>query len=117
LAFELWSSGLIVVHCRSRYICYVISFGSFAVASRLTLYQHQYPLDMYVPLIAELEAPTARLQLFPVIVNPIIGSVTTTLVRVVFPVLLHKSIGNHISTLPVPPTAVFTSAILVELME
>jgi hypothetical protein len=54
----------------------------------LLLYQHQYPRVMvYVPLITELEAPTASVAIgFPVIVNPIIGSVTTTLVRVVFPV-------------------------------
>jgi hypothetical protein len=44
---------------------------------------------VYVPLITELEAPTASVAIgFPVIVNPIIGSVTTTLVRVVFPVLV-----------------------------
>jgi hypothetical protein len=55
-----------------------------------------------------------------VIVNPIIGSVTTTLVRVVFPVLVTAKVYVMTSpTLPVPPTAaVFTSAILgFELME
>jgi hypothetical protein len=41
---------------------------------------------VYVP-ITELEAPAKRCN-WPVIVNPIIGSVTTTLVRVVFPVLV-----------------------------
>jgi hypothetical protein len=47
-----------------------------------------------------------------VIVNPIIGSVTTTLVRVVFPVLV-TAIGNDIISLYLFPTAaVFTRAIL-----
>jgi hypothetical protein len=43
---------------------------------------------VYVPLIAELEAPTARVAIgFPVIVNQSLDP-TTTLVRVVFPVLV-----------------------------
>jgi hypothetical protein len=45
---------------------------------------------VYVPLITELEAPTKSCNWVSVIVNPIIGSVTTTLVRVVFPVLHSK---------------------------
>jgi hypothetical protein len=68
-------------------------FGSFAVAKAvLLLYQHQYPLELYVPLITELEAPASVAIGFPVIVNPIIGSVTTTLVRVVFPVLVTAKV-------------------------
>jgi hypothetical protein len=53
---------------------------------------------VYVPLITELEAPTASVAIgFPVIVNPIIGSVTTTLVRVVSVLVTAKNIRNHIT--------------------
>jgi hypothetical protein len=70
---------------------------------------------VYVPLIAELEAPTASVAIgFPVIVNPIIGSVTTTLVGLCFSISYSKVYVITSPTLPVPPTAaVFTSAILV----
>jgi hypothetical protein len=41
----------------------------------LLLYQHQYPLGDGVCSLTELEAPTASVAIgFPVIVNPIIGS-------------------------------------------
>jgi hypothetical protein len=62
-------------------------------------------------LITELEAPTLAIG-FPVIVNPIIGSVTTTLVSTGFQFGYSKVYVMTSPTLPVPPTAVFTSAIL-----
>jgi hypothetical protein len=66
---------------------------------------------VYVPLITELEAPTASVALFPVIVN---HWIRYYYIKVVFPVLVTAKVYVITSpTLPVPPTAaVFTSAIL-----
>ena len=48
---------------------------------------------VYVPLIVALEAPTARVAIgFPVMVKPTIGSVTTTFVSEVFPVLVTAKV-------------------------
>ena len=48
---------------------------------------------MYVPVIAELEAPASKEAIgFPVRINPTIGSVTTTLVIVVVPVLVAVNV-------------------------
>ena len=71
-------------------------FGSLAVAKAVFV---TFPASIsawvmvYVPLITELEAPTASVWIgFPVIVKPAIGSLTITLVRVVFPVLVTAKV-------------------------